>query len=234
MAPTFGLVVVRPFVYGLLVWQCALMLLARVPAYHGAMSALVDPTLAADLARGTPSQKVDALFAYMLRRGQSFYDESVTQLDHALQCARQAELADADPVQVAAALLHDLGHFLVDEHDEQTDYLTGDLLHEEVGASYLQPYFIERLTEPVRLHVPAKRYLCTTDSAYHDALSRASKRSFQLQGGRLSAAEQAEFERNPHAQDALRLRRWDDLAKVEGLRAPGLDRYREGVQSCLR
>ena len=207
---------------------------ARVPAYHGAMSALVDPTLAADLARGTPSQKVDALFAYMLRRGQSFYDESVTQLDHALQCARQAEHAEADPVQVAAALLHDLGHFLVDEHDEQADYLTGDLLHEEVGASYLQPFFIERLTEPVRLHVPAKRYLCTTDSAYHDALSRASKRSFQLQGGRLSAAEQAEFERNPHAQDALRLRRWDDLAKVEGLRAPGLDRYGEAVQSCLR
>ena len=140
----------------------------------------------------------------------------------------------ADPVQVAAALLHDLGHFLVDEHDEQADYLTEDLLHEEVGASYLQPYFSERLTEPMRLHVPAKRYLCTTDAAYYDALSRASKRSFQLQGGPLSAAERAEFERNPHAQDAVRLRRWDDLAKVEGLRTPGLERYREAVQSCLR
>ena len=211
-----------------------MMLLARVLAYHGAMRTLVDPTLAADLARGTPSQKVDALFAYMRRRGQSFYDEAVTQLQHALQCARQAEHAEADPVQVAAALLHDIGHFLVDEHDEQADYLTEDLLHEEVGASYLQPYFIERLTEPVRLHVPAKRYLCTTDAAYYDALSRASKRSFQLQGGPLSAAEQAEFERNPHAQDALRIRRWDDLAKVEGLRTPGLERYRQAVQSCLR
>ena len=194
----------------------------------------MDPTLASELAGGTPSQKVDVLLAYLRRRGQSFYDESVTQLEHALQCARQAELAGADPVQVAAALLHDLGHFLVDEHDEQADYLTGDLLHEEVGASYLQPYFIERLTEPVRLHVPAKRYLCTTDAAYYDGLSRASKRSFQLQGGPLSAAEQAEFERNPHAQDAVRLRRWDDLAKVKGLRTPGLRRYREAVQSCLR
>ena len=209
-------------------------MLARVPAYHGAMSALVDPTLAADLARGSPSQKVDALFAYMRRRGQSFYDESVTQLEHALQCAHQAELAEADRVQMAAALLHDLGHFLVDEHDEQADFLTEDLLHEEVGASYLQPYFIERLTEPVRLHVPAKRYLCTTDAAYYDGLSRASKRSFQHQGGPLSAAEQAQFERNPHAQDAVRLRRWDDLAKVKGLRTPGLERYREAVQSCLR
>ena len=190
--------------------------------------------MASELAGGTPSQKVDVLLAYLRRRGQSFYDESVTQLEHALQCARQAELAGADPVQVAAALLHDLGHFLVDEHDEQADYLTGDLLHEEVGASYLQPYFIERLTEPVRLHVPAKRYLCTTDAAYYDGLSRASKRSFQLQGGPLSAAEQAEFERNPHAQDAVRLRRWDDLAKVKGLRTPGLRRYREAVQSCLR
>ena len=211
-----------------------MMLLARVPAYHGAMSALVDSTLAADLARGTPSQKVDVLFAYMLRRGQSCYEEAVTQLQHALQCARQAEHAEADPVQVAAALLHDLGHFLVDEHDEHADFLTEDLLHEELGASYLQPFFIERLTEPVRLHVPAKRYLCTTDAAYYDGLSGASKRSFQLQGGPLSAAERAEFERNPHAQDALRLRRWDDLAKVEGLRTPGLERYREAVQSCLR
>ena len=198
------------------------------------MSVLVDPTLASELAGGTPSQKVDVLLAYLRRRGQSFYDESVTQLEHSLQCARQAELAGADPVQVAAALLHDLGHFLVDEHDEQADFLTEDLLHEEVGATYLQPYFIERLTEPVRLHVPAKRYLCTTDAAYYDGLSRASKRSFQLQGGPLSAAEQAKFERNPHAQDAVRLRRWDDLAKVKGLRTPGLRRYREAVQSCLR
>ncbi len=198
------------------------------------MSALVDPTLASKLAGGTPSQRVDTLFAYMRRRGQSFYDESVTQLDHALQCARQAELAAADPVQVAAALLHDLGHFLVDEHDDQADFLTEDLLHEEVGATYLQPFFIERLTEPVRLHVPAKRYLCTTDAAYHDGLSRASKRSFQLQGGPMSAAEQAEFERNPHARDAVRLRRWDDLAKVKGLAAAGLERYRDAVRSCLR
>ena len=198
------------------------------------MSALVDPTLASELAGGTPSQKVDVLFAYLRKRGQSFYDESVTQLEHALQCARQAELAGADPVQVAAALLHDLGHFLVDEHDEQADFLTEDLLHEEVGATYLQPYFIERLTEPVRLHVPAKRYLCTTDAAYYDGLSRASKRSFRLQGGPMSAAEQAEFERNPHAPDAVRLRRWDDLAKVKGLRTRGLERYREAVQSCLR
>lgn len=198
------------------------------------MSVLVDPTLASGLAGGMPSQKVEALFAYMRERGQSFYDESVTQLEHALQCARQAELAAAGPVQVAAALLHDLGHFLVDEHDDQADFLTEDLLHEEVGATYLQPFFIERLTEPVRLHVPAKRYLCTTDAAYHDGLSRASKRSFQLQGGPMSAAEQAEFERNPHAQDAVRLRRWDDLAKVKGLATAGLERYREAVQSCLR
>ncbi|MDE0219377.1 MAG: HD domain-containing protein [Spirochaetaceae bacterium] len=198
------------------------------------MSALVDPTLASELAGGTPSQRVDTLFAYMRRRGQSFYDESVTQLEHALQCAHQAELAAADPVQVAAALLHDLGHFLVDEHDDQADFLTEDLLHEEIGATYLQPFFIERLTEPVRLHVPAKRYLCTTDSAYHDGLSRASKRSFQLQGGPMSAAEQAEFERNPHARDAVRLRRWDDLAKVKGLATAGLERYRDAVRSCLR
>ena len=75
------------------------------------MNTLVDPSLARDLAQGTPTQKVGALFAYMERRGQSFYDEAVTQLEHALQCAHQARQAGADSVQVAAALLHDLGPF---------------------------------------------------------------------------------------------------------------------------
>ena len=198
------------------------------------MKAQVDATLASELSRGTPARRVDALFAYMEKRGQSFYDESVTQLQHALQCARQAELAVADPVQVTAALLHDLGHFLVDENDEQADFLTEDLLHEEIGAEYLQPFFSEEVTEPVKLHVPAKRYICTTDTAYYDTLSRASKRSFQLQGGPMSAAEQAEFESSPHWRNAVRLRRWDDLAKVKSIRTPGLERYREAVQSCLR
>lgn len=198
------------------------------------MNTLVDHSLARELAQGTPAQQVDALFAYMERRGQSFYDEAVTQLEHALQCAHQAQQAGADSVQVAAALLHDLGHFLVDEHSEEADFLTEDLLHEKVGAEYLEPFFTDAVTEPVGLHVPAKRYICTVDRAYYQTLSRASKRSFALQGGFMSAKEKAAFEQNLHWENAVRLRQWDDLAKVKGLKTPGLESYRAAVQGCLK
>ena len=177
---------------------------------------------------------MDLLFAYMERRGQTFYDEAVTQLEHALQCANQARLSGADAVGVTGALLHDFGHFLVDEENEQADFLTEDLCHEEVGAGYLEPFFIDAVTEPVGLHVPAKRYICTVERDYYDTLSRASRRSFELQGGFMSDAEKAAFEANAHWETAVQLRRWDDLAKVKGLETPGLESYREAVRGCLK
>ena len=195
---------------------------------------IVDPSLARELDRAGTDRKVDVLFAYMERRGQSFYDESVTQLEHALQCANQARLSGADDVRVTGALLHDVGHFLVDEHNEEVDFLTEDLCHEEVGAEYLKPFFIDAVTEAVGLHVPAKRYICTVERDYYDTLSRASKRSFELQGGFMSEEEKAAFEANPHWEIAVQLRKWDDLAKVKGRETPGLESYREAVQGCLK
>jgi phosphonate degradation associated HDIG domain protein len=194
----------------------------------------LDQTLAIDLAQTDADQKTDVLFAYMEKRGQSFYDEAVTQLEHALQCANQARLDGSDAESIASALLHDLGHFLLEEHEADGSFLDTDLNHEEIGADYLEPFFPAAVTEPVRLHVPAKRYLCTTDASYYEALSRASKRSFKLQGGAMSAAEVAAFEENPHLAVALKLRRWDDKAKVNDLQTPGLASYRSAVQSCFK
>ena len=182
----------------------------------------------------TAAEKVATLFDYMERRGQSFYDESVTQLQHACQCANQAQLHGGSTTQVASALLHDIGHFLLDEHNAENDFLEEDQNHEEVGADYMEPFFPAAVTTPIRLHVPAKRYLCTTDASYYDDLSEASKRSFRLQGGVMSDKEQAAFERIPHYRDALQLRRWDDLAKVKGLETPVIDTYREAVQACFK
>ena len=198
------------------------------------MNNRIDQTLAEQMTGMTAAEKVATLFDYMERRGQSFYDESVTQLEHACQCANQARLHDGSTTQVASALLHDLGHFLLDEHNAENDFLEEDQNHEEIGANYLEPFFPEVVTIPIRLHVPAKRYLCTTDASYYDDLSEASKRSFRLQGGVMSDEEQAAFERIPHYQDALQLRRWDDLAKVKGLEIPAIDTYREIVQACLK
>ena len=194
----------------------------------------VHQTLADDMTRATSRQQTTILFDYMVRRGQSFYDESVTQLEHALQCANQARISDAAPTQITSALLHDLGHFLLDEHSADKAFLADDLNHEAIGASFLEPFFPDAVTTPVRLHVPAKRYLCTTDTEYYDGLSEASKRSFRVQGGMMSDDERLAFERIPYSEDALSLRRWDDLAKVKNLETPGLEVYREVVQSCLR
>ncbi len=198
------------------------------------MNNRIDQTLAEQMTGMTAAEKVATLFDYMERRGQSFYDESVTQLEHACQCANQARLHDGSTTQVASALLHDLGHFLLDEHNAENDFLEEDQNHEEIGANYLEPFFPEVVTTPIRLHVPAKRYLCTTDASYYDGLSEASKRSFRLQGGVMSDEEQAAFECIPHYQDALRLRQWDDLAKVKSLKTPAIDTYREIVRACLK
>ena len=194
----------------------------------------IAPTLAEDMAGATNEGKIGILFDYMVRKGQSFYDESVTQLEHALQCANQARINDGAPTQIASALLHDLGHFLLDEHNADKAFLADDLNHEAIGADFLEPFFPDAVTTPVRLHVPAKRYLCTTDAAYYNGLSEASKRSLRLQGGVMSEDERLAFERIPHFEDALQLRRWDDLAKVKNLETSGLETYRGVVQSCLR
>lgn len=193
----------------------------------------IDPQLARGMRSATAAQKIDTLFSYMEKRGQSFYDEVVTQLEHALQCAALAKQQDASPTLVTGALLHDIGHIILDEHSAREAFLDTDLSHEEVGAQYLEPFFPEAVTTPIRLHVPAKRYLCTTDASYHDGLSEASKRSLKVQGGVMSDEEREAFEQIPHFRDALTLRRWDDLAKVKGLEIAGLETYRDTVQQCL-
>ena len=198
------------------------------------MNNRIDQTLAEQMTGMTSAEKVATLLDYMERRGQSFYDESVTQLEHACQCANQAQLHGGSTTQVASALLHDMGHFLLDEHNAENDFLEEDQNHEEIGADYLEPFFPEVVTTPIRLHVPAKRYLCTTDASYYEGLSEASKRSFRLQGGGMSDEERAAFEQITHYQDALRLRQWDDLAKVKGLKTPAIDTYREIVRACLK
>ncbi len=197
------------------------------------MKNYIDQSLAQAMTGATAQQKVDALFNYMEERGQSFYDEVVTQLEHALQCAALAQQNDASHTLITGALLHDIGHFILDEHNADKAFLATDLNHEEIGAQYMEPFFPDAVTTPIRLHVPAKRYLCTTDASYHDGLSEASKRSLIVQGGVMSDAEREAFEQIPHFQDALTLRRWDDLSKVKGQETAGLETYRDIVRQCL-
>ena len=194
----------------------------------------LDPTLAEQMKDASPDQKVDALLAYMQENGGTNYDDNVTQLEHALQTAALAKSAGGTSTQVCSALLHDLGHLLVNEHDGEGDFLQEDLNHEEVGATYLEPFFPPEVTVPIALHVPSKRYLCTVDANYYNGLSAASKRSFEVQGGQMSDSEKAAFENTPHLDFAVQLRRWDDGGKKRGLEVPGLEAYREDVLASLR
>ena len=181
----------------------------------------------------TASDRTTVLFEFMERHGQSFYDESVTQLEHALQAANLARQQDAPSDEITAALLHDIGHFLMDEHSGEGEFLKEDWCHETVGAEHLTRWFGNEITEPIRLHVPAKRYLCTVDQGYFDKLSEASKRSLMLQGGKMSDSDKATFESNAFYETAVRLRRWDDEAKVNGMSVPDLEAYRDEVTACF-
>jgi len=183
--------------------------------------------------QGDPQRFVDDLFAWYETVGASNYDEQVTQLAHALQTAHHARQNGASDIEVGAALLHDVGHFLVREHRRQGDFLQRDLQHEIVGAEWLQRYFPAGLAQLVRLHVPAKRWLCTKDAAYWHGLSDASKRSLEVQGGRMHSEEVVAFEAQDGWQAAVALRRYDDWGKQRDGAVPGLPSYRELIVELL-
>lgn len=150
-------------------------------------------------------------------KGQAQYgNEPVSQLEHALQCASLAEQVDSTPELITASLLHDFGH-LVHNLGEDAASRGIDDRHEYRALSYLKSVFPSAVTEPIRMHVNAKRYLCAIDRHYWDSLSPASKTSLELQGGIFSAAEATEFISQPYADDAVKLRIWDDPARVANL-----------------
>jgi predicted HD phosphohydrolase len=86
----------------------------------------------------------------------------------------------------------------------------------------------------VRLHVAAKRYLCAVEPSYFNTLSPASVHSLQLQGGPMSTEEIAEFEQSPFYPEAVRLRRWDDLAKDPEMTTAGIEHFLEFVPLCAK
>jgi gamma-butyrobetaine dioxygenase len=176
---------------------------------------------------------VDLLFDLFERQGGgAYFGESVSEKEHALQAAHLAEREGAADTLVVAALLHDVGH-LLHELPETIAAQGIDGRHETAGEAWLARYFGPAVTDPVRWHVAAKRYLCAVEPTYLDELSPASRQSLALQGGPFTASEIAEFEKLAFWQDAVRLRRWDDRAKVAGWDVPGLGHYRAHVESCL-
>jgi len=172
----------------------------------------------------------EILDIYTRRGSSAYFGESVSMAEHALQAAYFASSAAAPPALIVAALLHDVGHLVMDVPDDLADW-TEDARHEEVGAGWLAQRFPPEVHEPVRLHVPAKRYLCATNARYFSRLSAASVATLKLQGGPMSAAEIARFEQEPHYKEAVRVRYWDDQGKAAGLVAPQFETYRALLES---
>jgi phosphonate degradation associated HDIG domain protein len=173
----------------------------------------------------------DEILEMYARRGTlAYFGESVSVAEHALQAAYFARAAAAPPPLIVAALLHDVGHLVVDVPDDLADWAE-DARHEEVGYGWLAERFPSEVSEPVRLHVPAKRYLCATKARYFSRLSAASVATLKLQGGPMSAAEIAQFEQERYYKEAVRIRHWDDQGKVAGLVTPQFETYRPLLES---
>ncbi|HEX4165276.1 MAG TPA: HD domain-containing protein [Bryobacteraceae bacterium] len=177
----------------------------------------------------TVNQEIAAIFE---KRGAgAYFGEPVSQLEHALQAAHFACHENAPDHMVVAALLHDVGHLLEDVPEDIAEQGV-DARHEEIGLVWLKKRFGPEVSEPVYLHVTAKRYLCATDPDYFGKLSPASVLSLQLQGGPMMPGEVQEFEKHRYFREAVQLRRWDDRSKIEGLPTPSLDNYASVIERC--
>jgi phosphonate degradation associated HDIG domain protein len=172
----------------------------------------------------SPAMIVQEIARVYAERGHLHYGEGVTELEHALQAADLAYQAGEPPELVVACLLHDIGHL---SHDlgEGIAEQGVDAGHEELSAQILAAWFGPEVAVPARLHVAAKRYLCRVDPNYLGTLSAPSLLSLRLQGGPLSILEAEDFAKDPHHAAAIRLRHYDDLAKIPGKSVPSLETY---------
>lgn len=167
-------------------------------------------------------EEIEALFS--ARGTEAYFGEPVSVREHSLQAAHFASAGHAPDALVLAALLHDVGHLVVPVPDDLADW-TEDAHHEEVGGQWLAKRFPPSVSEPVRLHVPAKRYLCAVSPEYYERLSSASKVTLNLQGGPMSDVEVARFKQETYHREAVRVRLCDDQGKVAGLVTQDLQDY---------
>lgn len=176
---------------------------------------------------------VDFLGSIFDRRGSEEYlGEPVTMGEHMLQGAALAERAGRPDEIIAAALLHDIGHF-TSEFGTFSMQDTEDRHHEDAGAEVLERFFPSVITDCVRYHVAAKRYLCATKPAYFERLSEASIHSLNLQGGPMSDDEVEEFRKNPNLDAIIAVRYLDDAGKVDGMETPDFWHYAPILQRLV-
>jgi len=168
------------------------------------------------------------------RGSEQYGTEAVTQLQHALQSGELAEESGAPESMVTAALMHDIGHILGSAVLPASCGHDLDDKHELVANGWIKQHFGPDVADPIRLHVIAKRYLCTKYPKYEIQLSPTSLKSYHDQGGPMKTEEMAQFENEPFYQEALELRKWDDQAKARAKATPSLSHFIPAMKSCLK
>jgi len=177
---------------------------------------------------------VDFIGSIFERCGDEEYlGEPVTMGEHMLQGATIAERTGQPEEIIVGALLHDIGHF-TSEFGTFTMDDTEDRHHEDAGAEVLERFFPSVITDCVRYHVAAKRYLCATRPEYFRRLSEASVHSLNLQGGPMSAEEVAEFEKNPNLDQIIAVRYLDDAGKRPDMQTPDFWHFAPMVRRMVR
>ena len=176
-------------------------------------------------------QVVKKIISNFINSKSLYIGEKVTMSQHMIQTAMLAEKAKCDDDLVCSCLLHDYGHFILEDPDELVK-LSVDGQHENIGYEYLKSFFKKEIVEPIKYHVLAKRYLAR-EKNYFDLLSEASKTSLKLQGGALNQGESIKFEAQEYFKSSILLRKFDEAAKKTDIKMKSIHDYQKLLTSKL-
>ena len=177
------------------------------------------------------SNIVDQIISSYLNNKSLYIGEKVTMSEHMIQTAMLAEKNNSSSSLVCSGLLHDYGHFILEDPDYLVDK-NKDGRHEEVGCKFLNKYFIHEVIGPIKYHVKAKRYLAR-EKKYYELFSEASKTSLKLQGGIMNDEEAKEFESNEFFENSIKLRKFDELGKQPEQKIKSINDYKNLLTSKL-
>ena len=174
---------------------------------------------------------IDKIISNFINNKSLYIGEKVTMTEHMIQSAMLAEKNKSSSSLICASLLHDYGHFILDNPDKLVNQKE-DGKHEDVAYRYLKKYFKKNVVEPIRIHVKAKRYLARNQK-YYRILSQASKVSLHLQGGVMNEEESEKFEKEKFFDDAIKLRKFDEAAKKTSIKMKNINDYKSLLNSNL-
>jgi len=174
---------------------------------------------------------IDKIISNFINNKSLYIGEKITISEHMIQSAMLAEKSKSNNDLICSCLLHDYGHFIIDDPDELVKN-DKDGYHESVGYEYLKSFFKKEIVEPIKYHVLAKKYLAR-NKKYYNLLSDASKISLKLQGGILNKKESNEFEKMPFFKNTIKLRKFDELAKKTNIKIKSINDYKDLLSSQL-